>query len=113
MACLIAPTIRFVEELGNTDHLVIIGASAILFLLVVLRVSGLARREERTARREADLREAGLTLVEAVGKGRVHEEAVVAAERLVGPGARVRPNKARRMGPMSAPSRAGTSSLTN
>jgi len=90
IACLIAPTIRFVEELGNTDHLVIIGASAILFLLVVLRVSGLARREERTARREANLREAGLTLVEAVGNGRVHEEAVKAAERLVGPGSRVR-----------------------
>jgi diguanylate cyclase (GGDEF)-like protein/PAS domain S-box-containing protein len=90
VACMIAPATRFIQELGNADHLVIIGASAILFLLVVLRVSGLARREERTARREADLRQAGLTLVEAVGKGRVHEEAVVAAERLVGSDSKVR-----------------------
>ena len=59
LACLIAPAIRFVEEFGNTDHLVIIGASAILFLLVVLRVAGLARQAERAAAIELTLREAG------------------------------------------------------
>jgi diguanylate cyclase (GGDEF)-like protein/PAS domain S-box-containing protein len=90
VACLIAPSIRFVEEFGNADHLVIIGSSAILFLLVVLRVSGLARQEERTAQRQTNLREAGLSLVEAVGRGQVHQEAVAAAERLVGADSKVR-----------------------
>ncbi len=90
VACLIAPTIRFAQDWGNTDHIVVIGASAILFLLVVLRVSGLARQEERAARREVSLREAGLLLVEAVGRGHVHEEAVASAERLVGTDSKVR-----------------------
>ncbi len=90
IACLIAPGIRFVEEFGNKDLLVIIGSSAVLFLLVVLRVAGLARQEERAAAREAILREAGLTLVEAVGRANVHQEAVESASRIVGSDARVR-----------------------
>ncbi len=55
-ACLVAPGIHFVEELGNTDLLVVIGASAILFLLVVLRMAGLVRQEERATARELALR---------------------------------------------------------
>jgi diguanylate cyclase (GGDEF)-like protein/PAS domain S-box-containing protein len=90
IACLIAPGIRFVEEFGNADLLVIIASSAVLFLLVVLRVAGLARQEERAAAREVTLREAGLALVEAVGRGSVHEEAVASAARIVGGEVKVR-----------------------
>ncbi|HEY0417084.1 MAG TPA: PAS domain S-box protein, partial [Gaiellaceae bacterium] len=90
VACLIAPGIRFVEEFNNKDLLVIIGSSAILFLLVVLRVAGLARQEEKAAAREATLREAGLALVEAVGRANVHQEAVESAVRIVGGDVRVR-----------------------
>src|SRR4029077_16716755 len=75
LACLISPTIRFVSDIGNPDLLVVIASSAILFLLVVLRVAGLARQEERTATRETTLREAGLALVEAVGRASVNEAA--------------------------------------
>jgi diguanylate cyclase (GGDEF)-like protein/PAS domain S-box-containing protein len=90
VACLIAPGIRFYQEFGSGDVLVIIGASAILFLLVVLRVAGLARQEERAAAREMSLREAGLALVEAVGRAGVNDEAVASAERIVGNGAKIR-----------------------
>ena len=51
-ACLIAPGIRFVEEFGNADLLVVVGASAVLFLLVVLRIAGLARQAEHATVRE-------------------------------------------------------------
>ena len=84
-ACLIAPGIHFVEELGNTDLLVVIGASAILFLLVVLRMAGLVRQEQRATRRELALRQGGLALVEAVGRAGVEEEAVASAVHIVGP----------------------------
>ncbi len=90
LACLIAPAIRFVNERGNTDHLVIIGSSAILFLLVVLRVAGLARQAERAAAIELTLREAGQSLVGAVGRDGVADEAVKAAARVCGPDAKVR-----------------------
>jgi diguanylate cyclase (GGDEF)-like protein/PAS domain S-box-containing protein len=90
LACLISPTIRFVSEIGNPDLLVVITGSAVLFLLVVLRVAGLARQEERTAAREATLREAGLELVEAVGRSSVNEAAVESAVRILGADAKVR-----------------------
>jgi diguanylate cyclase (GGDEF)-like protein/PAS domain S-box-containing protein len=90
LACLISPTIRFVDEIHNPDLLVVIASSAILFLLVVLRVAGLARQEERTAAREATLREAGLALVEAVGRASVNEAAVASAVRILGADAKVR-----------------------
>jgi diguanylate cyclase (GGDEF)-like protein/PAS domain S-box-containing protein len=89
-ACLISPVIRFVIEFANPDVLVLIASSAVLFLLVVLRVAGLARQEERAAAREATLREAGLALVEAVGRASVNDAAVASAERVLGGDARVR-----------------------
>src|SRR5207245_3463009 len=46
-ACLIAPAIRFAQALGNPDVLVLIIASALLFLLVVARMAGLVRQELR------------------------------------------------------------------
>jgi diguanylate cyclase (GGDEF)-like protein/PAS domain S-box-containing protein len=89
-ACLIAPGIHFVEELGNTDLLVVIGASAILFLLVVLRMAGLVRQEERATARELALRHAGLALVEAVGRASVNDEVAASTAQIVGASSKVR-----------------------
>src|SRR5256885_5970675 len=70
-ACLIAPGIRFVQSVSNPDVLVLIVASAVLFLLVVVRMAGLVRQEERVVSRERALRGAGIDLVAAAG----HEQA--------------------------------------
>src|SRR2546422_10471494 len=59
-ACLIAPGIRLVQSLGNPDILVLIIASAVLFLLVVARMAGLLRQEARVVSRERALRGAGV-----------------------------------------------------
>jgi diguanylate cyclase (GGDEF)-like protein/PAS domain S-box-containing protein len=90
LACLIAPGIHFAEELSNPDLLVVIGASAILFLLVVLRIAGLVRQEERATARELALREAGLALVEGVGRSNVNEEVAGSAARIAGPRSKTR-----------------------
>ncbi len=77
-ACLIAPGVRFAQEVDNPDVLVLIVASAALFVLVVTRMAGLVRQEERTARRELALRRAGVELVAAAGHQRVNEAAISA-----------------------------------
>jgi diguanylate cyclase (GGDEF)-like protein/PAS domain S-box-containing protein len=77
LACLIAPAIRFWDELGNADILVIVAASAVLFMLVVARMAGLVRREERRTAHEHALRRAGVQLTTTEGD-RVYE-AVIAA----------------------------------
>jgi diguanylate cyclase (GGDEF)-like protein/PAS domain S-box-containing protein len=84
LACLIAPGIRFAEEFGNADVLVVIVASAVLFLLVVSRMAGLVRQEERRASRELALRRAGVELVAAAGSDSVRDAAVGAARALLG-----------------------------
>ena len=58
-ACLIAPGVRFYQAIGDPDRLVLIVASAVLFLLVVSRMAGLVRQEERTTARELALRDRG------------------------------------------------------
>jgi len=90
IACLIAPGIRFAEELGNPDVLVVIVASALLFLLVVSRMAGLVRQEERQAARELALRHAGVELVAAAGGDGVRGAAVHAAQSLLGAESAVR-----------------------
>jgi diguanylate cyclase (GGDEF)-like protein/PAS domain S-box-containing protein len=89
-ACLIAPTIRFAQSLDDPDVLVLIVASAILFLLVVTRMAGLVRQEERAVSRELALRAAGAQLVAAAGRHQVHEAAISAVRGLVGDDAHVR-----------------------
>jgi diguanylate cyclase (GGDEF)-like protein/PAS domain S-box-containing protein len=83
-ACLIAPGIRFWQELGNADVLVLISGSAVLFLLVVARMAGLVRQEARAVSRERALRGAGIDLVAAAGHEQVHAAAISGATRLVG-----------------------------
>ena len=63
--------------------LVLIFASALLFLLVVARMVGLVRQEERATSREAALRAAGVDLVAAAGREQVNEAAISAVLALV------------------------------
>jgi diguanylate cyclase (GGDEF)-like protein/PAS domain S-box-containing protein len=90
VACLIAPGIRFAEEFHNPDILVVIVASALLFLLVVSRMAGLVRQEEGQATRELALRHAGVELVAAAGGDGVRDAAVHAAQSLLGAESAVR-----------------------
>jgi diguanylate cyclase (GGDEF)-like protein/PAS domain S-box-containing protein len=83
-ACLIAPGVRFYQALGDPDVLVLIAASALLFLLVVMRMAGLVRQEERTSARELALRAAGVELVAAGGGDQVNEAAISAVRALAG-----------------------------
>src|SRR5947208_13674744 len=82
-ACLIAPGIRFWQEWGNADVLVLILGSAVLFLLVVTRMAGLVRQEGRVVSRERALRGAGIDLVAAAGHEQVYEAAISGATRLL------------------------------
>ena len=83
-ACLIAPGIRFAQSLHDPDVLVLIVASALLFLLVVARMAGLVRQEARVVSRERALRGAGVELVAAAGHQQVAEAAISAVHRLLG-----------------------------
>ena len=89
-ACLIAPGIRVWQALGDPDVLVLIAASAVLFLLVVSRMAMLVRQEERAAARELAIRRAGVDLVAAAGREQVNEAAVSAVRSLVGDPVEVR-----------------------
>ncbi len=89
-ACLIAPCIRFAQQIDNPDVLVLVVASAVLFLLVVSRMAGLVRQEERTATRELALRSAGVELVAAAGREQVNDAAIAAVLALLGKPASVR-----------------------
>ena len=83
-ACLISPTIRFFQAIDNPDVLVLIVASAVLFLLVVTRMAGLVRQEERIVSRERTLREAGVELVGAAGRDQIFDAALSGVRRLLG-----------------------------
>jgi diguanylate cyclase (GGDEF)-like protein/PAS domain S-box-containing protein len=89
-ACLIAPCVRFAQQIDNPDVLVLVVASAVLFLLVVSRMAGLVRQEERTATRELALRTAGVELVAAAGRNQVNDAAISAVMALIGAPASVR-----------------------
>ena len=89
-ACLIAPGIRFVHDYANADVVVLMVASAALFLLVVARMAGLVRQEERATSRELALRNAGGQLVAAAGHEQIYEAAISAVQRLVDRDAGVR-----------------------
>jgi diguanylate cyclase (GGDEF)-like protein/PAS domain S-box-containing protein len=89
-ACLIAPCIRFAQQIDNPDILVLVVASAVLFLLVVSRMAGLVRQEERTATRELALRSAGVELVAAAGREQVNDAAIAAVLALLDKPASVR-----------------------
>jgi diguanylate cyclase (GGDEF)-like protein/PAS domain S-box-containing protein len=90
-AALIAPVLEFTTELsgGNGDLLVVIGSSAILFVFVVVRMTGLVRLQERSAARERTLGAAGSALVAATSREEIGRAGEAAARRLVGEDASV------------------------
>jgi diguanylate cyclase (GGDEF)-like protein/PAS domain S-box-containing protein len=85
-ASLIAPAVEAVHVLdqGDMDLIVIIGASAVLFGLVVLRMAGLVRQQERSVARERALSGAGAALVAATSREEIARAALDAIGSLVG-----------------------------
>jgi len=85
-ASLIAPGVMLAQELGRgkLDLIVIIGASAVLFLLVVARMAGLVRQQERSVARERVFSAAGTALAAATGREEIHAAALEAARALAG-----------------------------
>ncbi|MBV8219502.1 MAG: EAL domain-containing protein, partial [Solirubrobacterales bacterium] len=81
-ATLIAPALEVVKVIPtrNWDLLFIIGASAVLFSLVVARMTGLVRQREKSVARERALSAAGGLLVAATAP----QDIVIAALRAVG-----------------------------
>ena len=74
-----------------TDDLpVLIGASAALFLLVVVRIAGLVRKQEQSAVRERALRGAGTALVTATNREGIYAATLQAARSIAGENAVIR-----------------------
>ncbi len=85
-ASLVAPVISFVHDIqrGDVDMAVVTGASIALFGLVVARMAGLVRQQERSLERERMLSSAGAALVGAAGREEIHRVAVDSARSLAG-----------------------------
>ena len=83
-ASLVAPVVEIVLSSGpaNTDLLVIIAASMVLFGLVVARMADLVRQQERSMARERTLTAAGAALVAATQREEIHRAALDAARAL-------------------------------
>jgi diguanylate cyclase (GGDEF)-like protein/PAS domain S-box-containing protein len=73
-ACLIAPLVRFAANVHHPDVAVIQVAAAALFLLVLGRMVGMVRQEERST----VLRSAGVELVGAASREQIHQAATAA-----------------------------------
>ena len=85
-ASLIAPTIGIVDDLnaGDYDFAVVRAASIVLFCLVVSRMAGLMRQQERSLERERMLSAAGADLVAATSREEIDEVALAAARSMAG-----------------------------
>jgi diguanylate cyclase (GGDEF)-like protein len=90
-AAVLAPAVELVrqERRHDFESLVILGASIVLFVLVVLRVAGLVRQFERALGRERVLQELATALVASVHPDEVRRTALTAARALAGGGADV------------------------
>ena len=91
-AALMPPVLLVAEVLGGqqVDIVFVLGATIVLFLLVVLRMAGLIRTQEHSAVRERALREAGQALVTATSAEGIHAAAMEATLALAGEDAVVR-----------------------
>ena len=78
IASLIAPTMELISaaRAGETDLIVVIGASILLFGLVVARMAGLVRQQERSVARERVLGAAGAALVAARSQNEIARAAL-------------------------------------
>jgi diguanylate cyclase (GGDEF)-like protein/PAS domain S-box-containing protein len=86
-ASLVAPVIGIVHDLNVRDYdfAVVRFASILLFGLVVSRMAGLVRQQERSLERERMLSAAGADLVAATSREEIDEVAVTAARAMAGP----------------------------
>ena len=73
-----------------TGPAILIGSSIVLFLLAILTIVVMLRRQERSVRRERALRKAGSALVTATDREGIYEAAITAVTSLVGADASVR-----------------------
>jgi diguanylate cyclase (GGDEF)-like protein/PAS domain S-box-containing protein len=91
-AALVPPGLRIVQHVrgAEVNGVVLSGVSIVLFLLVVARMAGLIRLQERSARRERALRESAAALVSATSQEEIVEAAADAALRVAGDEAAVR-----------------------
>jgi diguanylate cyclase (GGDEF)-like protein/PAS domain S-box-containing protein len=91
-ASLAAPAIMLVREAnrGASDMLVIVVASAAVFVLVLSRMAGLVKQHERAVARERALQNAGAELVAASGVDEIHEAASRSLADLAGEAATAR-----------------------
>jgi diguanylate cyclase (GGDEF)-like protein/PAS domain S-box-containing protein len=85
-ASLIAPAIGIVDDLnsGDYDFAVVRAASVVLFGLVVSRMAGLMRQQERSLERERMLSATGADLVAATSREEIDEVALSAAGAMAG-----------------------------
>jgi diguanylate cyclase (GGDEF)-like protein/PAS domain S-box-containing protein len=91
LASLVAPVISLVDDLqnGDVDYAIVRVASITLFGLVVVRMAGLVRQQERSLERERLLSGTGAELVAATDRADIDDVAVRAAASLVAPSAAV------------------------
>jgi diguanylate cyclase (GGDEF)-like protein/PAS domain S-box-containing protein len=82
VACLLAPAVGVWYARHSSDTLVIFAASVVLFLLVVARMAGLVRKEERRTAHEHALRRAGVKLAATEGEG-VYDSVLAAVREVV------------------------------
>ena len=89
---LMAPAIIAFQVARNhdTDMEVLIGATIILFLLVVARMWGLVRAQQELVLREQALRRAGAALVTVTNREGIYEAAIEAGRSLAGEDAAIR-----------------------
>jgi diguanylate cyclase (GGDEF)-like protein/PAS domain S-box-containing protein len=94
LASLLAPTVMMIQHFrgpeAGKDLPVLIGAAAALFLLVVIRIAGLVRKQEQAAIRERALRGAGTALVTATNREGIYEATLQAAHSIAGEGSMIR-----------------------
>ncbi len=92
-ASLLAPFAQLIQlwsgkKVANLP--VILGATITLFVLAIVRMSGLVRRQQQSADREKALRQAGASLVTATNRSAIHDAATQAALSLAGTAAAIR-----------------------
>jgi diguanylate cyclase (GGDEF)-like protein/PAS domain S-box-containing protein len=86
VASLIAPAVLLVHEArrGSVEMLVVVETSIVLFGLVVARMAGLNRKQERSYARERVLSAAGAALVAATSREEIYAAAIDAVRSLEG-----------------------------
>ncbi len=84
-ACLIAPVMALLQVIDEGDDRFVVNVAAIiLFALVVARMAGLVRQQERSVARERVLSSAGADLVAATSRADICHAALAAAHALAG-----------------------------